>query len=74
MSIKKAFTLIELLVVSAVIALLVGVSIPAMSRAREQAKIAVVNCELYGISIALEAYAMYNKNKYPPTREDCVEG
>jgi len=74
MSIRKAFTLIELLVVIAVIALLMGILSPALLKAREQAKFAVVNSELYGIGIALEAYAMDNKNKYPPTREDCVEG
>jgi prepilin-type N-terminal cleavage/methylation domain-containing protein len=68
---KRGFTLIELLVVIAVISLLMSILMPALSRAREQAKIVVVNDELYGISIALESYSMDNGNKYPPTRADC---
>lgn len=67
---KRGFTLIELLVVIAVTSLLMSILMPALSRAREQGKIVAVNGELYGISIALESYAMDN-NKYPPTRADC---
>lgn len=68
---KRGFTLIELLVVIATTSLLMSILIPALSQACEQAKIIVVNGELYGISIALESYAMDNSNKYPPTRADC---
>ncbi|OHB63983.1 MAG: hypothetical protein A2168_03810 [Planctomycetes bacterium RBG_13_50_24] len=68
---KYGFTLIELLVVVAVISLLMAISMPALHLAREQAKMVVVNAELYGIGLALEAYAMENKGLYPPTRADC---
>ncbi len=68
---KRGFTLIELLVVIAIISLLMAILMPALSRAREQAKILVVNGELYGIAIALESYSMDNEDKYPPTRADC---
>ena len=44
---------------------------PVLSRAREQARVVVVNAELYGIGVALESYAMDNEDKYPPTRVDC---
>ena len=71
---KRAFTLIELLVVIAIISLLMAILIPSSSRAREQAKILVVNAELYDIGMALESYFMDNDNKYPPTREDCMLG
>jgi len=71
MSCKKAFTLIELLVTISIIALLMGILLPTLSRAREQAKIVVVNAELHNIGLALESYGMDNIDKFPPTRADC---
>jgi prepilin-type N-terminal cleavage/methylation domain-containing protein len=68
---KRGFTLIELLVVIAIISLLMAILMPVLSRLREQAKVLVVNRELYGIAIALEAYFGDNENRYPPTRADC---
>lgn len=68
---KKAFTLIELLVIIAITALLTGILLPALGRAREQAKIVAVNAELYNIGIALECYGMDNEDKFPATRADC---
>ena len=67
---KRAFTLIEILVVISIIGLLMGTLLPAVSRAREQAKVTVVNAELRQIGIALDMYFDDN-NKYPPTQEDC---
>ena len=71
---KRAFTLIELLVVIAIIALLMGILLPAMGRARLQAKIVAVNAELREIGMALEAYSFDNEGKFPPTRVDCMLG
>ena len=71
---KRAFTLIELLAVIAIIALLMGILLPAMGRARLQAKVVVVNAELREIGMALEAYSFDNDYKYPPTRVDCMLG
>jgi prepilin-type N-terminal cleavage/methylation domain-containing protein len=68
---KRAFTLTELLVVIAIIAALLAILLPAMTMARLQAKIVVVNAELANIGLALEAYGMDNGNKFPPTRTDC---
>lgn len=68
---KRAFTLIELLVVTAIIALLLAVLLPSLSKARLQAKIVVVNAELADIGLGLEAYAFDNFGRYPPTRVDC---
>jgi len=73
-SVKNAFTLIELLVVIAIVALLMGILLPTMGRARLQAKILTVNAELREIGMALEAYSFDNDNKYPPTRVDCMLG
>jgi len=71
---KNAFTLIELLVVVAIVALLMGILLPAAGRARLQAKIVTVNAELRQIGMALEAYSLDNDGKYPPTRVDCMLG
>ena len=71
---KHGFTLIELLVVISIIALLMGILLPVMGRARIQAKVVVVNAELREIGTALEAYSFDNEDKYPPTRVDCMLG
>jgi len=63
-----------LLVVIAVIALLLGILLPGLGRARLQAKVLVVNAELREIGMALDAYSADNNDKYPPTREDCMQG
>ncbi len=70
---KRAFTLIEILVVISIIGLLMGMLLPAVSRAREQAKVTVVNAELRQIGIAMDMYFDDN-HKYPPTQEDCATG
>lgn len=71
---RRAFTLIELLVVIGIIALLLGILMPALQRVRLQAKIVAVNAELRDIGLALEAYSFDNENLYPPTRVDCMLG
>jgi prepilin-type N-terminal cleavage/methylation domain-containing protein len=70
----RAFTLIELLVVIAIIALLLGILLPAIGRARLQAKVVAVNAELREIGMALESYSFDNDSKFPPTRVDCMLG
>jgi len=70
----KGFTLIELLVVIAIIAMLMGILLPSLSRAREQAKIVVVNAELRQIGLCLEMYMDDNNGMHPPTRKDCSLG
>lgn len=69
----RAFTLIEMLVVISIIALLLMIIMPALAKARLQAKILKVNAELRQISLALELYFEANK-KYPPTMADCGSG
>ncbi len=70
----RAFTLVELLVVIAIVAVLMGILLPAVSRAKEQAKIVTVNSELRQIGLCLEMYMQANENKHPPTRQDCSMG
>jgi prepilin-type N-terminal cleavage/methylation domain-containing protein/prepilin-type processing-associated H-X9-DG protein len=53
---QHAFTLIELLVVIAIIALLVAILIPALGRARNQAKKVVCVAHTKGLGVALRMY------------------
>ena len=62
---KKGFTLIELLVVISVIALLVSILMPAMSRARQQAKSLYCLNNIRQMVIAANTYANSNDDYYP---------
>jgi prepilin-type N-terminal cleavage/methylation domain-containing protein/prepilin-type processing-associated H-X9-DG protein len=60
---KKGFTLVELLVVIAIIALLMGLLLPALARARGQAKRITCLSGLKQLSLAWMAYAENNDGK-----------
>jgi prepilin-type N-terminal cleavage/methylation domain-containing protein len=68
---RRAFTLVELLVVIAIIAVLAAMLLPALSRAKEKAKVARVHGELYGVGLALQMYSDDNQGKLPPVRVNC---
>src|ERR1051325_6920158 len=61
---SKAFTLIELLVVVAIIALLISILLPSLSRARELSKRATCAANLHGIAHAMYIYAQ-DGDKFP---------
>lgn len=62
---KKGFTLIELLVVIAVIAVLMGILMPALSKARKQARGAGCMSQLKQWSLIWSMYTDNNESKFP---------
>ncbi len=54
---NRGFTIIELLVVVAIIALLVGMLLPAIGKARDTARVNVSKNNLRQVGIALKTYA-----------------
>jgi prepilin-type N-terminal cleavage/methylation domain-containing protein len=59
----RAFTLVELLVVISIIALLVGILLPAISRARDNAKIGQSKSNIRNINTACNLYANDHNSK-----------
>src|SRR5689334_19974171 len=62
---RCAFTLVELLVVIGIIAILVGILLPTLSRARESAKKTACLSNLKQLGDAFRLYAAGNKDAMP---------
>jgi prepilin-type N-terminal cleavage/methylation domain-containing protein len=63
---RRAFTLVELLVVIGIIAVLVALLMPALAKARQQAKLTVCASNLHQVIIATIQFQNENKGKFPP--------
>ena len=61
----QGFTLIELLIVIAIIALLAGLLLPALSGARQRALSAVCMSQMHQLQIAFQMYAHDNQDVVP---------
>lgn len=61
----KAFTLVELLVVIGIIALLIGILLPVLGRARAAANVLKCAANLQQIGVGINVYVTQNKGKMP---------
>ena len=71
---NRGFTLVELLVVIGIIALLIGILLPALSRAREMAKRTACSANLRSLGQLALMYANDNKGRFPLAVEELATG
>ena len=63
---RTGFTLVELLTVISVLILLLGISAPSVSKARDMARMASCGAQMRQIGVALAQYTTESKQRVPP--------
>ena len=63
---RRAFTLVELLVVIGIIAIMIGILLPTLSRVRRQANTLQCSSNMRQVAMALMMYIQDNKGVHPP--------
>jgi prepilin-type N-terminal cleavage/methylation domain-containing protein len=69
---RYGFTIIELLVVVSIIALLIGILLPAISKARDQARLTMSQANLRNLAAALDAYSSEFADRQPTALIDSI--
>src|SRR5690606_15902015 len=62
---RGGFTLVELLVVIGIIALLISILLPALTRARDQAKVVACLSNVRQIGLGFVGYQQSNRDRWP---------
>ena len=70
----KGFTLVELLVVIGIIAVLISILLPTLSKIRRQANTLKCSSNMRQLSMAMLMYINDNKGKFPPSEFSTIAG